>query len=243
MNCWHPDGRPCELADVLGLSPAKPARVIAAVGAGGKTSTLYDLAEAGAARGLSCIVTTTTHMSMRPDLLSDLAGILDRLAPGAILTVGSRLSSDKFGPLSSAEMDQIGQHADLILVEADGSRQLPLKVPAEHEPVIPAEADTLLVLLGLSAVNQPLAVVCHRLPLALAILGDENRATAENCARLLQEGYLENKKVLDWQAGKREVHVVLNQADSEARRKQGAAIAAGVDASVLLTTRKPEHEA
>ena len=39
---------------------------------------------------------------------------------------------------------------DVILIEADGSRRLPFKAPAEHEPVVPATVtEVCLTLLGL----------------------------------------------------------------------------------------------
>jgi probable selenium-dependent hydroxylase accessory protein YqeC len=42
---------------------------------------------------------------------------------------------------------------DLILVEGDGSKQKPIKAPAEHEPVIPSETTKLLGLIGLDALG------------------------------------------------------------------------------------------
>ena len=41
--------------------------------------------------------------------------------------------------------------ADLILIEADGARMMPCKVPAAYEPVILPETDTVLGVLGLDA--------------------------------------------------------------------------------------------
>jgi len=43
-----------------------------------------------------------------------------------------------------------------MLIEADGSRQLPLKAPAEHEPAIPDFVDTVVVVAGLSGLGKPL---------------------------------------------------------------------------------------
>jgi probable selenium-dependent hydroxylase accessory protein YqeC len=43
-----------------------------------------------------------------------------------------------------------------ILVEADGAAHRPLKVPAEHEPVIPLSTSWLVAVIGLDAVGQPL---------------------------------------------------------------------------------------
>jgi molybdenum cofactor cytidylyltransferase len=43
-----------------------------------------------------------------------------------------------------------------LLIEADGSRQKPLKAPAAHEPPIPTFADIVVVVAGLSALDKPL---------------------------------------------------------------------------------------
>lgn len=52
---------------------------------------------------------------------------------------------------------------DLVLCEADGARRLPLKAPAEHEPVIPASSSIVVALMGLDAIGRPLteAEVCR----------------------------------------------------------------------------------
>ncbi|NJN45038.1 MAG: putative selenium-dependent hydroxylase accessory protein YqeC, partial [Anaerolineae bacterium] len=43
-----------------------------------------------------------------------------------------------------------------VLIEADGSRQRPLKAPADHEPVIPGFVDTVVVMAGLAGLGMPL---------------------------------------------------------------------------------------
>lgn len=49
-----------------------------------------------------------------------------------------------------------------ILVEADGSRRLPLKAHAGHEPVIPPGSQKSILLVGASGIGKPLDAVCHR---------------------------------------------------------------------------------
>jgi len=43
-----------------------------------------------------------------------------------------------------------------MLIEADGSRGLPLKAPRAHEPVIPSEATLVIPIASLSVLGQPL---------------------------------------------------------------------------------------
>src|SRR5690606_14625260 len=42
------------------------------------------------------------------------------------------------------------------LIEADGSRQKPIKSPAEHEPPIPGFSDIVIYVVGLSAIGKQL---------------------------------------------------------------------------------------
>ncbi len=59
--------------------------------------------------------------------------------------------------ISSFLCEQSIEHQFSILIEADGSRMLPLKAPAEHEPVIPEWVDAVIVLAGMSALGKPLS--------------------------------------------------------------------------------------
>jgi len=47
------------------------------------------------------------------------------------------------------------EHDIPLLIEADGSRQTPLKAPSTHEPPIPDFTDTVIVVAGLSALGKP----------------------------------------------------------------------------------------
>jgi molybdenum cofactor cytidylyltransferase len=46
--------------------------------------------------------------------------------------------------------------SDAMLVEADGARRLPFKVPHPHEPVVPASATLVVPVVGLDVIGQPL---------------------------------------------------------------------------------------
>ena len=52
--------------------------------------------------------------------------------------------------------------ADYIFAEADGSKHLPLKAHAAHEPVIPPEANQTILVLGASGFGKPIAAAAHR---------------------------------------------------------------------------------
>ena len=98
-------------------------RLVALVGAGGKTSTLYALARQGVDNGKKVVITTTTHILPHPAL--PLAGSLTELAalladrPAA--TWGRYALPDKLsGGGPPAEALAV---ADLVLAEADGARR------------------------------------------------------------------------------------------------------------------------
>lgn len=48
----------------------------------------------------------------------------------------------------------------MVLLEADGAKRMPCKVPAAHEPVLLPESDIVLTVAGLSALGRPLREVC-----------------------------------------------------------------------------------
>ena len=112
--------------------------VTALIGSGGKTTMLYTLAEELQRRGrvLCC---TTTHIlppGHMPVLTDPTAAQLAQGAALPCLCAGSSAVGGKLGPLA-VPMEELAARWDYVLVEADGSRGLPLKAHAPHEPVIP----------------------------------------------------------------------------------------------------------
>ena len=91
-----------------------------------------------------------------------------------------------------------------------------MKYPAVWEPVIPQYTDRVLVLAGLTALDQPLHEICHRADLALEkrILPD-GPLQEEGLAALLLAGY-----------GRYDPLYVLNQADAAALLARAERIAA-----------------
>ncbi len=132
--------------------------VTALIGGGGKTSTMYYLAEELREKG-SVIVCTSTHI-LRPPQIPYRPRLSEHLKPGEVVSTGT-IDGVK---LSAPEQpfSELVRSADYVLVEADGSRQLPLKAHAPHEPVIPPEANTVLVLIGVDGLGKPIREVAHR---------------------------------------------------------------------------------
>ena len=167
--------------------------IIALVGSGGKTTLLKKMAADYRQQGKSVFVTTTTHMFAEPDtLLTDDAGeILGRLQETGYVMAGIP-EGEKIKALSRETFAAVCAKADLVLVEADGSKRLPLKYPNSAEPVIPEGVREIIVVCGLNALGQKAKDVCHRLELVKDCLGvgDDTVITPVHIQKLVTEGYL-----------------------------------------------------
>ena len=140
---------------------------IAFVGAGGKTTALFALARQ-LANPVICL--NTAHLAVEQAELADqhfvvidgsaIESIFRSLPPGVTLFTGSADSRGRLMGLDVATAEIIKTYADEmqlpVLVEADGSRMLPLKAPSAHEPPIPPWVNQVVVVAGLSALGKPL---------------------------------------------------------------------------------------
>jgi len=130
--------------------------ITAIIGGGGKTSLMYQLARE-LSENASVIVTTSTHI-LPPEHIP----FVERLESySGLICVGSKQENGKLAsPLQS--FDELAMIADYVLVEADGSKHLPLKAHLEHEPVIPAHTNQVIAVVGLTGANQEICEVAHR---------------------------------------------------------------------------------
>ncbi|MEA4910366.1 MAG: selenium cofactor biosynthesis protein YqeC [Anaerolineaceae bacterium] len=154
-----------------------PPLMLALSGAGGKTSIMMQLARQIPG---PVVITSTTHLAYDQVRLADRHVIATQakelsiqLADNSsgswkVLAVTGAVRPDqRSGPLSmdmaTVLQGWCRQHGYSLLVEADGSRRLPLKAPAAHEPVIPAWSDPVVVSAGLSGLEKTLSSdVVHR---------------------------------------------------------------------------------
>jgi len=139
--------------------------VVSFVGAGGKTTALFQLAREISSHH-SVIVTSTTHLGVWQIPLADrhiVATNLDDLNnfpfDGVTLVTGE-IEDDKTKPVSESILNWLRESSKLrdipLLIEADGSRQNSLKAPAAHEPPIPEFTDIVVVVAGIGALGKPL---------------------------------------------------------------------------------------
>ena len=145
-----------ELCERMSLSEALSVNtsVISVVGAGGKTTLLHRLEDECVRKKQHVNITTTTKImhENKPYFLEDtsIGKIKDTLGKFGRVWIGSRdLISGKTAPPAKEILDEIFWWELPILVEADGAKRLPLKVPAEHEPVIPSQTGHVVSVYGL----------------------------------------------------------------------------------------------
>ena len=115
--------------------------IAAFTGGGGKTTLIYYLAEKFAGEGKKVIVTTTTHMAWEPGRpfadAGDAAGVRQLLAQyGYVTAAYHKAGQPKISGPDREILEKLSGLCDALLVEADGSKRLPLKVPAQWEPFI-----------------------------------------------------------------------------------------------------------
>ncbi len=155
-----------ELIDAFGIDVRKP-QVIAFVGGGGKSSTMYRLATELRTLGQKVLVTTTTmifhpEVKIRPcDIFftgkAETLVMQNSAARGTITVAGRNLieTERKIKGFSKEEIEYIRQSElfDILLVEADGARGRPIKAPAPYEPVLPLNTDIAAGIIGMDSVG------------------------------------------------------------------------------------------
>ncbi len=190
---------------------AEKGHIISIVGAGGKTTLMYFLAEQYAGRGHNTLVTTTAHILRPARFEAENAEEIRRLwQKGRYAVIGRKSSDNK---LTAPE--NIGEYismADSVIIEADGAKTLSFKAPESHEPAIYPKSDIAIGSAGLDALGRRLKDACFRAERAAELLGcdEEHIITAEDIALMLSsyEGQRKNTEGMRYYA-------LLNKCDNE----------------------------
>lgn len=216
-----------ELAKLLQIQPG----VTALIGSGGKTSTMLALADE-LGRMARVIVCTSTRI-LPPDGLPLLLGADAARAPevlGAHGVVCIGQAAEK-GKLAAPEVpfQQLMQWAGFVLVEADGSKRLPVKAHEPYEPVVPPGANQTIALFGLSGLGKPIREVAHRAELYAKNLGvsPDTILTPQLAAAHLNLEALHTR-------------VLLNQADVPGGRALARAMAEALRTPVCMASLREE---
>ena len=229
--------------------------ILSIVGAGGKTSLLFYLAEV---LPWNCLVTTTTKVGRdqissadRIVSFSEFLAAPDHFSGDKIVWVSPAPEQDYpkvkgFDPAQFSEFAEAARKIRMpILVEADGAHRLHLKAPAENEPVVPAESDHILDVVGLDVIGLTISErTVHRLSQFLKITGYRE-------GDIIDESVI-CRAILHPQGGFKNAPqgcckiAVLNQADTAERIKHAENISNyllkhGVD-EVWITSLDPETD-
>ena len=174
---------------------------IAVVGAGGKTTLIHRLAEEYRRKGASVLVTTTTHMLVESDtdLSCDSFAIREKIKRTGYCMAGSLCpgQKQKIGSLPEPVFRDLLIAADYVLIEADGAKHYSLKYPAGHEPVIPAEATDVILVLGAWDLGKSCQDVIFRFDRMAELTGISGKKTVGICfAPGRRQWGIMNKKIL-----------------------------------------------
>ncbi|MEF2653893.1 MAG: selenium cofactor biosynthesis protein YqeC, partial [Blautia sp.] len=159
--------RPISSEFLSGLHIRPSHRIIAVVGSGGKTSLIWRLAEELVQAGKKVAVTTTTHMAIekeRPFALNGEGAEALIFKHGYVLAASIDIQKKKLSSLPCEKLKKLSELCDVLLIEADGARKKPFKIPMEWEPVIPDFTDLVIAVCGLDSLGKSIkeAAYCPR---------------------------------------------------------------------------------
>ena len=144
------------------------AYVIAICGAGGKTTLCENLAKKYADENKKVCIITTTHMWAYDDVINVDDAYKSEYKSGQIYTFGKLdRDSEKIEYVGDDIYKELCDEFDYIIVEADGSKSMPLKIPYgidgdKIEPVIPLNVNEIIIVVGLQSIGREIGSVCHR---------------------------------------------------------------------------------
>jgi probable selenium-dependent hydroxylase accessory protein YqeC len=209
-----------------------PGRISTLTGAGGKSTAMRVIARTLARKGIRTCMTTTTRVGKEefagfPVVFAHSA---DRAAealcnarPVRLVVSAEIPGQGKYKGLEPSVFDSVPVGADMVvLVEGDGSRRAPLKVPREGEPVVPAASAAVFALLGAAGFGERVEEAhCYNHEAARGILPPGTAVfTAAALAALANHPAGCRKGVLPGM----ELHVLLNQGDLESKRPIGVEV-------------------
>ena len=150
-------------------------KVITVVGAGGKTSTIFELGNELSNLNKKTIITTTTHMKLDKDFLLidedfNIENLKKILQKNNLIKIGKNESDYKVKSLDEDTLKRCIDISDFLLIEGDGSKRLPLKAPKDNEPVIIQETDLVIGLIGFDSLDKKIEETCHRPELVSKLL-------------------------------------------------------------------------
>lgn len=157
--------------------------IVCCVGAGGKKTTMFQLANAHQGR---VGITATAHIEYFPNSLDATKYIGDEDELLSLIkndqdskTIAFAKPSERFGRRAGVSCESIPEFVkvgnfDLLVVKSDGARGRLIKAPAKHEPVLPENIDTVIPILSAKVFGMPLTdKITHRVEQITEVTGLE----------------------------------------------------------------------
>lgn len=195
----------CSIEKLAETSFDSDRKVIAFCGAGGKTSGIHAVRDYYLAKNRKVLVSTTTHMFLEEGCVSNVNDIIEKLDKDGYAFAGIPMTVDKAGAqmTESRRLKKISaipesdrllaeKYADVTLIEADGARCLPFKVPRPWEPVIPEETTDIVLVMGMDAEGKRISETCCNPEGVADVLGVsiDSRLTGEMMVRAYMDTYV-----------------------------------------------------
>ena len=162
-------------------------KVIIVCGAGGKTSYINNISKKY--KNKKVIITTTTKIFKTENYISHIDE--ETFKNNNIITLGKEFDKDKLTYAGDKELKNALRFADIIFIEADGSKYHALKIPNDKEPVIPDfiinYISEIIVVMGAHAIGRKLSEVCYRYNLAKDL--EYNKEVDLDCIKYIAEKY------------------------------------------------------
>lgn len=132
-------------------------KFVCITGAGGKTTLMQLLAQEYKRLGKSVLMTTTTkvqsplHYAWKADYIFTSRTELETCEikePCVVLYAEPNENPEKLQSPGEDILEQVKERFDVVLCEADGNRQMPIKVHTDRDPVVPNFATYTICMMG-----------------------------------------------------------------------------------------------
>lgn len=196
----------------------EPKPIISFVGAGGKTSLIMAHARYFQQLQKRVLITTTTHMLKDERYFCyNRKEVKQRFGNGNIVMVGKECDHGKITRLDEKELKEYMAMADVVLVEADGAKRRPCKVPRDHEPQILPSSQYVVGVIGMDCLDLTIEQGCFGIDhLCRLIHKTPQEYLNENDLAVI----LTSKRGTFKDVGHRYYYVVLNKTSSFHKEQQ-----------------------
>ena len=169
------------LKDLLKL---KEKDIVSIVGSGGKTTTMYGLARELINSKVLITTSTKIFVDNQEDFvtINNISKLFEMEIEPKIYLTGNTINNKKFTGITNEQLEEIEDKFDNILIEADGSRNLPLKGWRENEPVILNKTNKILGIIPINIINSELdKIEIFERNLFMDIVGKEKKFFDIDC--------------------------------------------------------------